>query len=278
MGSIVNVNPKLDRVSAQPGGRVAFSFSVVNTSARPLKIGAKVIAEGMTETAWFSVLGDGERRLGADDLDQFDVEASLPAGLAPGNYRFKLLVYSTDDPGEDFDESPSVVASVIAAPAAEKPAQTAPTPPQPQKPFPWWIVAVAGVVVVVIGVLAFVFWPAPEPAQPVEPQTVKVPSVLTRPLDEAKRILAEHELEAVTVAETRPRGDDSKLNVVRYQFPKTGTRVEPGAEVNLVYYTSKVIDRNIFIRPNGAVEAVPLTVQPQIEWRRLQAVPLQPAQ
>jgi eukaryotic-like serine/threonine-protein kinase len=278
MGSIVNVNPKLDRVSAQPGGRVAFSFSVVNTSARPLKIGAKVIAEGMTETAWFSVLGDGERRLGADDLDQFDVEASLPAGLAPGNYRFKLLVYSTDDPGEDFDESPSVVASVTAAPAPEEPEQPAPKPPEPQKPFPWWIVAVAGVAVIVIGVLAFVFWPAPEPAQPEQVQTVTVPRVLTKPLDEAKRILAEHGLEAATVAETRPSGDNSKLNVVRYQFPKIGTRVDPGTEVNLVYYTSKVIDRNIFIRPNGAVEAVPMTLQPQIGWKRLQTLPLQPAQ
>lgn len=275
MGSIANVNPKLDRVDAKPGDTVAFSFSVVNTSGRPLKLGAKAIAEGTTDAGWFSVLGDSERQLGAGDLDQFDLEARLPAGIAPGDYRFKLLVYSTDDPGEDFDESPPVVAAVTAAPGPAKPK---PEPAQPEKPFPWWIVAVAGVVVVVVGVLAYVFWPEPTPPAPAEPETVVVPRVLTEPLDEARRILAERGLKAVTVAETRPRGEESPLNVVRYQFPKTGTRVDPGSEVNLVYYTTRSLDTSVFVLPDGAIRAVPMTVQPQVEWRRLEQMRTLPGQ
>lgn len=274
MGSIANVNPKLDRVDAKPGGKVAFSFSVVNTSGRSLKLGARVIPEGTTDAAWFDVLGASERELGADDLDQFDVEASLPTDVAPGDYRFKLLVYSTDDPGEDFDESPSVVASIAAETPPEKPK---PQEEPPEQPFPWWIVAVAGVVVIVIGVLAYVFWPSPETPEPV--RTVAVPKVLSKPLDEAKRLLAEKTLKAIEVPETRPRDDDSKLNVVRYQFPKTGARVEPGSEVNLVYYTSKSLGTSVYVLPDGAIRAVPLNAQPKVEWQKLQpqlrAIPIQ---
>ncbi len=169
MTSIATVEPKLDSARIAAGQSTTFSFAVNNTTGRSLRMGARMLAEAPAEADWCKLSGKGERELGPDDFDQFDVDVKIPANTAPGEYRFRLLVFQTDEPGESFTESPTVS---IEIPAPD----VAPEPEPPDGKFPWWIAVVIGVVVLLLvgGVLA---WLLSKPEV--------VPDVTDMQLDEA---------------------------------------------------------------------------------------------
>ncbi|MGB5735144.1 MAG: PASTA domain-containing protein, partial [Thiohalocapsa sp.] len=179
MTSIATVKPKLDSARVAAGASTKLSFAVTNTTGRALRMGAKMLADAPADAAWAKLTGNNEREFGVDDFDQFDVDVTIPADAAPGQYKFRLLVFQTDEPGELFTEGPTVS---IQVPKPDEPVNDKPD----GGGFPWWIAVVVGVLALLVvgGVVA---WYLLKPSD--------VPDVTGMQLDDAIIALQEADLD-----------------------------------------------------------------------------------
>jgi hypothetical protein len=127
------------------------SFTVTSTDPGTIGGEAIVVAGPGASADWFSVK-DPSRTFPPGQTEQVSVAVAVPPDAPPGTYSFRLRVLLAGGvPEEDFDDGPSVSFEVVAPPAVD------PQEPPPKKPFPWWIVVVAGAIAVgVLGVAAFV--------------------------------------------------------------------------------------------------------------------------
>lgn len=134
MPSIFTITTASETVPAA-GGRAEISFDVSNTSGRPVRGLAKVVALGATEQQWLRLGGEIERDFPSEGMaQQFTVYFAAPAGTATGKYPLRLDVISVTNPQEDYSNGPTVTVRLQET-----------TPP----PFKWWIVlAVAGLLLV----------------------------------------------------------------------------------------------------------------------------------
>lgn len=161
MRDIATVTVSQDRIALGQERTAAFIFTVTNTAGTTLNYGVRVVAEGQSEEQWFTVQGDGERTLADNASEQVTVTVAPPADAEPGDYTFHPVIFRAESPGEDFTEGPRVAFSV-------------PDRANQNTSFPWWILIV-GILVLVLGG-ALLWWlagsgdePQPPPAEPVEP-------------------------------------------------------------------------------------------------------------
>jgi uncharacterized protein YfkK (UPF0435 family) len=135
------------RVNLGISGTAQASFTVTNTSTQTLKGRMLTRPSDSASPDWFSVVGDSVRDFAPDAAEQVVVQLSVPSTAPPGPYSFRLDAVSAVEPDEDFTEGPSVAFDVEAQ-------------PQPKKKFPWvpwWILAIAGGVVLLI-IIGVVVW------------------------------------------------------------------------------------------------------------------------
>jgi hypothetical protein len=193
-------------------GKAECAFTVSNASRRPLRGRAEVKAIGPAQRGWATIAGDVERDFPVDGTHQFVATIAVPSGTPAGTYSFRLDVVSTANPDEDYAEGPTVSLEV----AARAPAKT----------FPWWIVAAAAVLVLVVaGIVTYLLW---------RPATtgIEVPYVVGLKLPEAEAALRKANLrvggpflrQATTAAED---------NVVQEQRPTARSRLDPQGVVEL---------------------------------------------
>ena len=163
------------------------TFNVTNKTGEGLTARFSVQVQGSGKAEWYTVQGEPERPIAAGETQTVTVVAKIPAasagkpapakkppkkpakptGKAPaavaaatpapvavapvaaapaGQHVIKLRVTNVNDPDNDSTDS---TAATVAIPA--------PPPPVDKKPFPMWIIAViAGVLVLVIGVIVAV--------------------------------------------------------------------------------------------------------------------------
>ncbi|SFK35322.1 PASTA domain-containing protein [Caulobacter sp. UNC279MFTsu5.1] len=122
-------------------------FGVTNKTGEGLTARFSVQIQGGGKAEWYSIQGEPERPVAAGETQTVTVVAKIPAATPAGQHRIKLRATNVNDP--DNDSTDSAVATVT-IPAVVK-------PPVQKKPFPWWIIAVAaGVLVLVIGVIVAV--------------------------------------------------------------------------------------------------------------------------
>jgi serine/threonine-protein kinase len=154
------------------------TFNVTNKTGEGLTGRFSVQVQGSGKAEWYTVQGEPERPIAAGETQTVTVVAKIPAltagksapakkpakpaGKAPaaaptppvaaataapaGQHVIKLRVTNVNDPDNDSTDS---TAATVTIPA--------PPPPSPKKPFPMWIIAViAGVLVLVIGVVVAV--------------------------------------------------------------------------------------------------------------------------
>lgn len=138
---------------ARQAGRIRFTVRNMGPRAQAGRI--RVEPTKGADPGWFSLAGatgtsPAEVELEFDYGGTHDVEVQvLPdAAARAGSYGFKLKVIAEIDTDVDVAEGPEVAFTVKEAPAA--PAQT------PGK-FPWWAVAVAAVMVLLVGGAALWF-------------------------------------------------------------------------------------------------------------------------
>ena len=132
------------KVKLDSSGAAQAAFTVTNMSAQALKGRLLTRPSEQAKPDWFSVVGESVRDFAPNAAEQVVVRLAFPPGSPPGSYSFRLDAVSQIDPDEDFTEGPSVAFEVA-------------PPPTPKKPFPWWILAVVGAVVllIIIGVGVF---------------------------------------------------------------------------------------------------------------------------
>jgi hypothetical protein len=123
-------------LSAERTGQA--TFTVFNASGRPISGRARIVPEDPATEPWITVAGAAERAFGIAGAQQFAVEIKAPPTAPAGDVRFRLDVVDVENPDENYTQGPSVTFQVPEAPA-------------PSKPFPWWIVAVAAGVIILLG-------------------------------------------------------------------------------------------------------------------------------
>jgi beta-lactam-binding protein with PASTA domain len=201
-------------VTLDSSGAARAPFMVTNTSAQMLK--GRLIARPTdpAKPEWFSIVGEPVRDFAPNAAQQVVVQLGVPPGSAPGSYSFRLDAVSQVDPDEDYTEGPSVAFDV--APA-----------PQPKKPFPWWILAVVGgiVLLIVIGVVVWLL------VRDSGPKTTPVPAVVGFSAAAAKSTLTNAGL--TTKTQLVPVSDPAQNGLVQSQDPAAGSAQPPGTEVKV---------------------------------------------
>ena len=142
MPSVFDVTVSSPQVALNASGQAEVSFTISNKLGTGVGVRATVEPTGTTPPGWLAFPEGAERSLTPDGTAVLPVRIAAPAGTAPGTYGFSLVVASQSNPDEHYVRSPSVAFSVaVAAPV--------------KKRFPWWIVALAaGVLLLVGGVVA----------------------------------------------------------------------------------------------------------------------------
>lgn len=195
-----------DHVTLDAQGHGEVTYTISNTTTRPLRAWPTIKGLGSIDEGWLSVVGGGERSFSPGESHQFVVKIKAPADAPTGKYSFRLNVISGSRDVED--ES-------IEGPAAFFEIKPAPVP-TPGGGFPWWMVAVAGVIVLV-GALAIVLL--------MRPRTVAVPELVGMQLNAATNLLVATNLGFIVnleVTRTNP------AMTVYAQNPEAGSRIKPG--------------------------------------------------
>lgn len=139
MSSIVSIDVPQSHVTLGPDGSAEVRCVVTHRAGPACKIGYRTVPEGRLPARALSIRGARARELPAGGSTELVVDVKAGAGLAPGDYRFSVLVFDVADPGERFDESSAVTLS--------SPAPDVTVPPLRR---PWktvlFVAALAGVV------------------------------------------------------------------------------------------------------------------------------------
>jgi hypothetical protein len=172
----ITVVTSLVELDAERTGKAA--FTVKNATAGRIRGDAVALPQPGSERATYAV--DDPSRLYAPGVtESVTVTVTAPAQMEAGTYSFQLrMLLGGGVPEEQYDDSQVVTYVVPDAPIIEGDAKI-----PAKKPFPWWIVAViAGLIVlVVIGVVAFVALREPDPI--VNAQVVTIPPFATADMD-----------------------------------------------------------------------------------------------
>jgi hypothetical protein len=134
------------RLSLDADRSATTAFTVANAGTTAVRGDARIVSVPVDAADWFTI-DTPSRPFAVDQTDQVLVSVRVPADAPAGPVRFRLrMLLGGGVPEEQFDDGPEVIFDVAPAP-------TTPTPP-PRRP--WWIVALVGVIlVVVIGIGAF---------------------------------------------------------------------------------------------------------------------------
>src|SRR5215510_7212854 len=148
MSRIFAITAASDRVPIGGDGRGEITFTVTNSSARPLRGQLRVRPLGSTKGEWLSVAGEAERVFSPNATQQVVVKVATPPGAPAGKYQFRLDAVSAINPDNDFTEGPTIDLEVKATEA-------------PNEAFPWWIVVVAAAgAVILIAATIWLLWPS----------------------------------------------------------------------------------------------------------------------
>ena len=183
-------------------------FGVTNKTGEGLTARFSVQIQGAGKAEWYQIQGEPERPVAAGETQTVTVLAKIPAATPAGQHRIKLRATNVNDPDNDSTDS---TAAAITIPAVVKPQVK-------KKPFPWWIIAVAGgVLVLVIGVIIAVV---------VMSGGSKVPKVIGMDYASAVSALKDKGYGAEPEIRQAPPGKEP-LDKVFLQDPAAGTKADP---------------------------------------------------
>jgi hypothetical protein len=208
-----------DTVIVDSQGRAEVSFTASNTAPKPITGRAKLMPVGSTKEEWLTLDGDQERKFAKGEAHQFTARIAVPPGTPAGKYAFRLNIISVENPDEDFTEGPSVSFEVK---------ELAPAKPSPRK-FPWWIVALAAVVILGAGLITWLLIP----------QKNTVPEVVGMPYQDAIKSLGPAKLGYI-VSDQRVITGKVPIGTIANQSPAAGQQVPPGTKVTLTVEAQSV--------------------------------------
>jgi hypothetical protein len=224
MNRIFAITAASDRVTVGGDGRGEITFTVTNSSARPLRGQLRVRPLGQTRGEWLSVAGEIERAFSSNATQQVVVKVATPPGAPAGKYQFRLDAISVINPDDDFTEGPTVDLEVKATEA-------------PKKAFPWWIVAAAAGAVILIVTLTWWLWPS----------GVEAPDVVGLDVAEATKKLEDLKFKVEVTRQVNP---SVGLNRVFSQDPQGKTTAKEGATVMLIVAAQKPDETKVLYEEN----------------------------
>ncbi len=136
-----------DKIELNAHGEGQATFTVSNSSGATARGRARIVPGDPVQARWYTVDGDPERTLRADQTTQYTVRIAAPRDTPRGEYTLRLDMIALDKTDEVAVEGPRVVVP-CRGPAA---------PPEPGG-FPRWLIPVIAALVLLVGggVLAWV--------------------------------------------------------------------------------------------------------------------------
>jgi beta-lactam-binding protein with PASTA domain len=206
MARVFNITAPTSTIALDGQGRGEIAFTVANASGRPLRGRAVLVPQDSSQKGWLTIAGEAERDFPAGGVQQFSVQVAAPAGSKPGNYTLRLDAFSVQNPDEDYAQGATV-------------AFTVPMPKNGHH-FPWWIVAVAGVLIIA-GVTTWLLLRG----------RVTVPDVTGKTLIDANTALAQVNLKVGNV--TNVLSTATNVDKVLSQSPAAGQSARGGSGVDV---------------------------------------------
>ncbi|WP_020587966.1 hypothetical protein [Desulfobacter curvatus] len=161
--AITTVNSQIE---LKKGKKSSVSYTVTNSRGTQLTARARISPLEGADESWFTIEGESERVFAENDTHQYSVSVNIPAEIERGSYKFKLDVFSVENPDEIFSEGPVIEILISEAPIDDN---------NNDKPFPWWIIAViAAVILIGGGIIWYVISNKPQPKPEPEPESVKI--------------------------------------------------------------------------------------------------------
>jgi Ricin-type beta-trefoil lectin domain-like/PASTA domain len=213
MAHIFDITAPGDAVSLGPSGTGEIPFTVTNVSASAVRGRAVLGPEKSAVLPWLKLAGEQERLLQPKQTDTFLVKVAVPPGTNAGDYSFRLDIVSVARPDEDSTQGPAIKIPVILA-------------PPPPKPFPWWILAVAAVVIGGLSYAALKLIPG---------NKVTVPDLRGKTVEQAQALLMPLHLKLGTQTKTPVAQSDVDHIVGQTPAydPKNPTLTPPGSIVDV---------------------------------------------
>ena len=126
-------------VKLTPARTGQLQFTVTNTSGQQLTVrGVIVTPQGEDKKVWFTIDGQPERSCAPNTALAYKVNIAVPPEAPAGPLIVRFDALGVENPDVYSSQGPSVVLDV-------------PPVSIPSKPFPWWIVAVAVLAVLLLG-------------------------------------------------------------------------------------------------------------------------------
>ncbi len=242
MNRIFAITAASHRIPTGGDGRGEITFTVTNSSARPLRGQLRVRPLGSTKVEWLNIAGETERNFSPNATQQVVVKASVPPGTPAGKYQFRLDTVSLINPDDDFTEGPTVDLEIKVTEA-------------PKKAFPWWIIAASAGAVILIVTLTWLLWP----------KGIEVPDVVGLDVGEATKKFGDLKFK---VEVTRKPDSSVGINRVFAQDPEGKSKAAAGATVMLFVAAQKadekkVVSENRQQAPTPAPTAAPKVCVPR---------------
>ncbi len=154
------------QIELKKGKKSSVSYTVTNSTGNQLTARARISPLEGADESWFTIEGESERGFSENDTQQYSVSVNIPAEIKSGAYKFKLDVFSVENPDEIFSEGPVIEILISEAPVDDN---------NNDKPFPWWIIAViVAVILIGGGIIWYVVSNKPKPKPEPEPEPVKI--------------------------------------------------------------------------------------------------------
>lgn len=195
-------------------------FTVSNASGRPINARGRISVADPAQKAWFKLQDEPERKLKVDETTQYKVKIAVPPNAAAGSYKLQFDVVEVDNE-ESFTEGSPVGFQVKGA--------TAPTP----KKFPWWIVAAAAGVLVLVGGGIGIFMAMSGG------DSGKMADLVGKDFDDAVKWINDEGLHVNAVVD---RQNPKEANRVRSQDPKPGEKVTKDETIVSIVYEPPFVD------------------------------------
>jgi len=196
----------------EPSGSLQVGISNSANQARTCRL--EIAAEDAEAAGWIAISPWQERNLQPNERSEITLSLTLPPGASAGPRRFRLLAVEVSNPDEDVARSPDFRFEVPGSGGGGK--------------LPLWPFIAAGVaaLLLVIGVGAYLFWPA---------GTAQVPGLSGLTLTAAEARLEAEDL-AVGQVDRRESGGVTPGTVLA-QNPGEGVELAPGSAVALTVAT-----------------------------------------
>ena len=122
-----------------------------------------------------------ERDFQARATETIKIDVTVPGNVSPGAHMFNAMITAEERPDDDFVVSPNVAFNVAAWTQA----------PPPREKFPWWAIAIAAALVLLVGGAGLYLLLAEDDKQ--------VPRLISLTLPDALQRLQEQDLRSVTI-------------------------------------------------------------------------------